>query len=193
MDWRHRHFGTCNGTWKIWHPKFDSREMIGSFSKACCYSAGRITFHVSFAFFPAVPLKWQTLQLFSMMTRGFPMMHWYQFPSWSVRSTSPHSILIIYNMWQRLLLQASLGLTKSIAMILRKAFRSNVFGLPNVRDFSYIFCGKGSDLKHTPIQARTRIRLIQEGAEWNQTCFYFYSNNLAIWFVSEESVVLKRH
>ena len=167
--------------------------MIGSFSKACCYSAGRITFHVSFAFFPAVPLKWQTLQLFSMMTRGFPMMHWYQFPSWSVRSTSPHSILIIYNMWQRLLLQASLGLTKSIAMILRKAFRSNVFGLPNVRDFSYIFCGKGSNLKHTRIQARTRIRLIQEGAEWNQKCLYFYANNLAIWFVSEESVVLKRH
>lgn len=35
---------------KIWHPKFDSREMIGSFSEACCYSVGRITFHVSFAF-----------------------------------------------------------------------------------------------------------------------------------------------
>lgn len=36
---------------KIWHPKLDSREMIGSFSKACCYSMGRVTFHVSFAFF----------------------------------------------------------------------------------------------------------------------------------------------
>lgn len=184
MDWRRRHFGTCNGTWKIWHPKFDSREMIGSFSKACCYSAGRITFHVSFAFFPAVPLKWQTLQLFSVMTRGFPMMHWSQFPSWSARLTSPHSIMITYNCsGQRLLLQASLGLTKSISMILRKAFRSNVFGLPNVI----------SKVISNTHQCRQGRELDSYKTELSQTYFYFYSNNLAIWFVSGENVVFNRH
>lgn len=117
---------------KIWHPKLDSREMIGSFSKACCYSVGRVTFHVSFAFFLPCLSNDKPFNCFRWWREDFlwcacaSELHANVHLSWSARSQTSvkwHSITITHNVWQQSFPRGWPWVTNCSCMILRKTFR----------------------------------------------------------------------
>ena len=119
---------------KIWHPNFDSREMIGSFSEACCYSAGRITFHVSFAFFLPCLSNDKPFNCFRWWREDFLRCATEPHANFCRGSRALGLLALYHDNLQRVTTSfapAGLGFTNCSCMILRKTFRSNVFGLSN--------------------------------------------------------------